>query len=175
MKFGGVCISECGTLAKSLIDLISDIYWCKQDPNDLTSDETDLLEASIEVLSSMLSHPSTHKYPTIVLQTLSLILESFTKILNAERIKKDSNKDVVCLIYGLVVTIADTHSKVLIRNLLSDRVDERELSVEVFKCVLGCSDLPGSYPVDENSSTCTFGFWYTLQVSKQAHNTLPFL
>lgn len=131
----------------------------------MSSDETELIEAAIEVLSSMMSHPYTHKYPSIVICNLSSMLEDFNKILDAERNKKDQNKDIVCLIYGLIIAIADTHSKLLIKNLLSDKPVERELSVEVFKCILNCSDLPGSFPVDESSSTHTFGFWYTLQVS----------
>lgn len=130
----------------------------------MSSDETDLIEASIEVLSAMMSHPYTHKYPSIVICNLNSMLSDFTKVLDSERHKKDQNKDIVSLIYGLVIAIADTHSKLLIKNLLSDKVAERELSVEVFKCILDCSDLPGSFPVDESSSTHTFGFWYTLQV-----------
>lgn len=130
----------------------------------MSSDETELIEAAVEVLSSMMSHPYTHKYPSIVTCNLSNILDQFLKIVNVEQCKKDQNKDIVGLLYGLIIGIADTHSKLLIKNLMSDKMAERELSVQTFNAILSCSDLPGIFPIDESSSTHTFGFWYTLQV-----------
>lgn len=163
MQFGGVCLSECGPLATYLIDLVANIYWSKPDPDDMSSDETELVEAAVDVLSSMMSQPYTHKYPTIVICNLSNIFDRFLKILDVERCKKDQNKDIVGLLYQLIIAIADTHSKLLINNLMSEKMQERELSVQTFNAILNCSDLPGMYPIDESSSTHTFGFWYTLQ------------
>lgn len=56
------------------------------------------------------------------------------------------------------------HSKLLIKNLLSEKQSERDISILVFQAILNCSNVPGHYPIDENCSTLTFGFWYTLQV-----------
>lgn len=68
-------------------------------------------------------------------------------------------------LYGLIITIADTHSKTFINNLKSQNPEEQRISFDLFNSILKCTNLPGLYPVDESSSTLTFGFWYTLQVS----------
>lgn len=59
--------------------------------------------------------------------------------------------------------MAETHSKMFIENLKSDNPDEQTVTITLFTSILKCTDLPGLYPVDESSSTMTFGFWYTLQ------------
>lgn len=68
-------------------------------------------------------------------------------------------------IYLLLAGVADTHSKVFIENLRNRNSEGCKVAEDLFTCLLRCSDLPGSYPVDETSSSITFGFWYTLQVS----------
>ncbi|CAG9822072.1 unnamed protein product [Phaedon cochleariae] len=40
---------------------------------------------------------------------------------------------------------------------------EERISFTLLNSILKCSSLPGLYPIDESSSTLTFGFWYTLQ------------
>lgn len=72
-------------------------------------------------------------------------------------------KDIVANLYGLLVTIADAHSKMFINNLKSDNAEDQRISFDFFNSILKCTNLPGLYPVDESSSTLTFGFWYTLQ------------
>lgn len=67
-------------------------------------------------------------------------------------------------IYLLLAGVADTHSKVFIENLRNRTSPECKVTEDLFTCLLKCSDLPGAYPVDETSSSITFGFWYTLQV-----------
>jgi hypothetical protein len=66
-------------------------------------------------------------------------------------------------LYGLLVTIADVHSKIFISNLKSENPEEQRITFDFFNSILKCTNLPGLYPVDESSSTLTFGFWYTLQ------------
>lgn len=74
-------------------------------------------------------------------------------------------KDIVANIYLLIVTTADTHAKLFIENLLSNNEEERKVTFNLLNCILECANLPGYYPIDETSSSITFGFWYTLQVS----------
>lgn len=75
----------------------------------------------------------------------------------------------MCSIYGLIIHSADTHSKLLIQNLLTDKQSDIDLSMLIFRAILNCSGLPGTYPIDESSSTLTCGFWYTLQVFKYVY------
>lgn len=60
--------------------------------------------------------------------------------------------------------MADAHSKIFIENLKSENTEEYRITIDMFNSILRCTDLPGLYPIDESSSTMTFGFWYTLQV-----------
>lgn len=79
-------------------------------------------------------------------------------------------QDVVAALYGLIVSIADSHSKIFIENLKNQNVEEQQISFNLFNSILNCTNLPGLYPVDESSSTLTFGFWYTLQVILNVKN-----
>ncbi|VEN35869.1 unnamed protein product [Callosobruchus maculatus] len=78
--------------------------------------------------------------------------------------------DVVATLYGLIITIADSHSKIFIDNLKSQNPEEQRIAFDLLNSILKCTNLPGLYPVDESSSTLTFGFWYTLQVQQNVHN-----
>lgn len=73
-------------------------------------------------------------------------------------------QDVIANLYGLIITLTDSHSRVFIDNLKSTNPEEQRISFDLFNSILKCTNLPGLYPIDESSSTMTFGFWYTLQV-----------
>lgn len=57
----------------------------------MSSDEIEFTEIAIEALTSTMSHPYTHKYPTIVIKNLTDMLDSFMKIIEVEQNKKDQN------------------------------------------------------------------------------------
>lgn len=78
-------------------------------------------------------------------------------------------QDIISNLYGLIVVIGDSHTKVFIDNLKSTNQEEQRISFDLFNSILKCTNLPGLYPVDETSSTLTFAFWYTLQVSSKSH------
>lgn len=92
LQFGEVCVSDCNNLAKYLIDLICKAYWSRTDPDGMSSDEIELTEAAIEALTAMMSHPFTHKYPSIVIKNLTDMLDNFMKIIEIEQHNKDQNK-----------------------------------------------------------------------------------
>lgn len=70
---------------------------------------------------------------------------------------------MVTNIYGLIVSVAESHTKIFIENMRSEDPEEQRLTNDLLTSILRCTDLPGTYPVDETSSTMTFGFWYSLQ------------
>ncbi|CAH1099739.1 unnamed protein product [Psylliodes chrysocephalus] len=163
IQLGGLNIEECTSVNNLLIDLTCFVYWNKTDPDGLSCDEMDLIEITVEALTAVFQHPHTHKYKNHVFKYAAQILGKFDKILDVERNQQDMNKDVVATLYGLVITIGDSHSKVFIDNLKSQDPDEQRISFDLLNFILKCSNLPGFYPIDESSSTLTFGFWYTLQ------------
>ncbi|XP_018334256.1 importin-13 isoform X2 [Agrilus planipennis] len=163
VQLGGVTIEDCTHLMELLVDLTCFIYWCSEDSDGMASEEMDLIEVTLEALSSIILHPQTYKYKSYVSRHATNFLQNFNKILEKERHSPNSNKDIVAGIYGLIVTLADTHSKQFIEDLKITNANGRELSITLLDCILKCSDLPGMYPVDESSSTLTFGFWFTLQ------------
>lgn len=65
--------------------------------------------------------------------------------------------------YTLIVTIADSHSKVFIDLLLKKDKEENNVTIEMFKCILDCANIQGCYPTEETCSSICLGFWYTLQ------------
>lgn len=68
------------------------------------------------------------------------------------------------------MNLGDTHSNIFIKNLIDENTEEYKISMDLFSCVLQCTNLPGMYPVDESSSIMSFSFWYTLQVRQLLHH-----
>ncbi|CAG9822067.1 unnamed protein product [Phaedon cochleariae] len=163
IQLGGLNIDECTTVINLLIELTCFVYWNKRDPEGLSCDEMDAIETTVEALTSIIQHPHTHKYKNHVLKYTAQILYSFDKILDIERNQQDMNKDIIATLYGLIIAIGDSHSRIFIDNLNSGNEGEERISFTLLNSILKCSSLPGLYPIDESSSTLTFGFWYTLQ------------
>ncbi|KAJ8920238.1 hypothetical protein NQ315_011899 [Exocentrus adspersus] len=163
IQLDGLNIDECTSVIDLLIDLTCFVYWNKSDPEGLSGEEMELSEATVEALTAIMQHPRTNRYENHVRKYAAEILYKFEKILDAERNLPELNKDVIANLYGLIVTIADSHSQIFINNLKSQNEQERRISFDLFNSILKCTNLPGFYPIDESSSTLTFGFWYTLQ------------
>lgn len=163
IQLGGIAIDECSRIMNLLVDLACYVYWNRLEADCMSSEELELTEVAIEALSSIMLQPQTPKYTKYVLTHTSNILEKFGKILEQESQTGDPNKDIVANVYGLIITIADTDSKLFINFLKSNDSHEQKVSRDVLSCILSCSNLAGMYPIDESSSSLPFGFWYTLQ------------
>lgn len=72
-------------------------------------------------------------------------------------------QNVQVSIYSLILVCAETHSKLLIQNLLKKDSREYQLSLWIIQAVLMCTDTPGVNPIDEECSNLSFAFWYLLQ------------
>ncbi|KAF5307676.1 hypothetical protein FQR65_LT06731 [Abscondita terminalis] len=163
IQLGGISIDQCSRIMNLLVDLACYVYWNRLEAECLSPEELELTEVAIEALSSIMLQPQTLKYTKYVLTHTSNILDKFGKILEHECQTGDPNKDIVANVYGLIITIADTHAKLFISFLKSNDSHERRVSCDILSCILSCSNLAGMYPVDESSSSLPFGFWYTLQ------------
>ncbi|KAJ3642174.1 hypothetical protein Zmor_024983 [Zophobas morio] len=163
IQLGGLNIDDCTSVMNLLINLTCFAYWNKMDPECMSSEEMELMEVTVEALTAIIQHPHTNRYQGLVMKCSADMLYKFEKILECERNSPECNKDIVAILYGLLVTIADVHSKIFINNLKSADPEEQRISFDLFNSILKCTNLPGLYPVDESSSTLTFGFWYTLQ------------
>jgi hypothetical protein len=65
-------------------------------------------------------------------------------------------------IYNLFVSFAETHSRLLLESLLND--EEKSNVMQLIQIILQCSNSPGEYAHEENTSQLALGFWYILQV-----------
>ncbi|CAH0554758.1 unnamed protein product [Brassicogethes aeneus] len=163
IQLGGLTIEECGNVIGLLIDLTCFVYWQNSDHEDVSMEEMELTEVTVEALNAIMQHPHTFKYKNHVTKYGASMLYKFQRILDTERNSSDCNKDIVANLYGSIITTADHHSKILIDNLKSDNPENQKISFDFFDSILKCTNLPGYYPVDESCSTYTFAFWYTLQ------------
>lgn len=65
-------------------------------------------------------------------------------------------------VYNLLITFGESHSDHLVSWIIAGGAS-REQSMALITALLHCSGAQGYYPVDENYSRLSFGFWYTLQ------------
>ncbi|XP_022917881.1 importin-13 [Onthophagus taurus] len=163
IQIGGINIENCSHVMELLIDLTCFVYWHRSDPEGMSSEEMELAEVALETLTTIIQHPHTHKYKNHIIKHTADMMEKFSKILEAERNALDPNKDILATIYLLLTAIAEGHSKIFISCLRNRNTPECKITEDLLTCLLKCSDLPGSYPVDEISSSITFAVWYTLQ------------
>lgn len=163
IQLGGVDIDNCSRIMDLLIDLTCFVYWSRSDPEEMASEEMEVAEVTLEALTAVVHHPNTHKYRNYIMKHTANMLGKFIKILDMERNSSEPNNDIMSSIYLLLSGVADNHSKVFIENMRNRNSEASKVAENLFTCLLRCSDLPGSYPVDETSSSITFGFWYTLQ------------
>nr|XP_023016912.1 importin-13 [Leptinotarsa decemlineata] len=163
IQLGGLGIDECADVTSLLIDLTCFIYWNRSDPDGLVMEEMDLIEVTLEALVGIIQHPYTSRFKNHILKFSANVLSKFDKILEAERNQEETNKELVASLYGLITAVGESQSEVFIENLSNPNPEEKSISFQLLNSILKCTDLPGSYPVDELCSTFTFGFWFTLQ------------
>lgn len=72
---------------------------------------------------------------------------------------------LICAVFTLMVTVAESHSHLLLDSLLMpEGSPARNTAMRLIQGILQCSNMPGQYPLDESCSQMAFGFWYMLQV-----------
>jgi hypothetical protein len=85
-------------------------------------------------------------------------------------------QELVASIYSLFISVAESHSRLLLDSLLND--EDKNNVLQLIQLILQCSNSPGVYPINENTSQLALGFWYILQVwflFYKSDYTLPLL
>lgn len=129
----------------------------------MSADENELAEMCVKTLTALLIQPDAHRYPNSALQILNVIVESLSHITKAEWKENNLNEDIAFNIYTLFISSIECHSKLLIRGVLAESTEHRNLYMRLIHEILQCTNKPGIYPVEESCSSLSMGFWYMLQ------------
>ncbi|GAB1597490.1 importin-13-like isoform X1 [Argonauta hians] len=121
---------------------------------------SDLFETAADVLCAILAHPDTHRFPYTIQRLLPQVIQLQPVL---KRAIDEKNIEVCSIICRLVVSVAETHSKILINSFPTGDDIQKQNSLNLMYMVMACTGLPGYYPVDETCSELTFTFWYAIQ------------
>lgn len=117
----------------------------------------ELSEKVCEVLSELLTAPSSFNLHSTIFKVLKQLLQLQPLLDKARSDENLSFQENVCKLF---CNLGETHSNMFIKV----KENEEQLAVlNLVKIILSFSSTPGYYPVDENCSSLTLNFWYTLQ------------
>ncbi|XP_021934017.1 importin-13 isoform X2 [Zootermopsis nevadensis] len=153
----GVPLPDCEKLANHLV---ASIFASTSSPQ---LHQTGLAESALDALSNMLTHPDSHKYPSTCIRFLEKLLP-LKQIIEAQQQQRDGaerDQELVSNIYGLFISFAESHSRLMLDSLLND--DYKINVLQLVQLIFQCSNSPGIYPIQENTSQSALGFWYILQ------------
>jgi len=121
--------------------------------------DEELADVAFESLSSMVTHPDTHKYPRHLTELLKRLLP-LDKILY-EYIAEGSYECAVPVL-SLFISFGESHSRLLI-DWSTTSEEGRQCVLKMITAILAASSCPAQYPTHETISEMPFGFWYILQ------------
>ncbi|KAJ9589083.1 hypothetical protein L9F63_017628 [Diploptera punctata] len=166
----GVPLPDCEKLADQLVASIFASTASTQ------LHQTGLAESALEALCNMATHPETHKYPSTCLRLLGKLLP-LQQVIQAQQQHREGSEhgdqELVSSIYRLFITVAESHSRLLLDSLLKDGEDKSNV-LQLIQLILQCSNSPGLYPIQETTSQQALGFWYILQDDIIASETEQF-
>ena len=121
--------------------------------------DEELFDSSLDALSSIISHPETHKYVNLLKGFLEKILglEGFLAQLLGE-----GSFEMATPLVSLFVTFGETHSRMLI-DWSTESEMGKQATVRLVRIVLAVSSCNAQYPTQETISEMPFGFWYIFQ------------
>ncbi|XP_069674561.1 importin-13 isoform X2 [Periplaneta americana] len=155
----GVPLPDCEKLADHLV---AAVFTSTASPQ---LHQTGLAESALDALSNMATHPDTHKYPSTCLRLLAKLLP-LHQIIQAQHQQREGvdqgDQELVSSIYSLFISLAESHSRLLLDSLLNEGEDKSNV-LQLIQLILQCSNSPGVYPIQENTSQLALGFWYILQ------------
>lgn len=121
--------------------------------------DEELSDVAFEALSSMISHPDTHKYPNTLMTLLKRILP-LSSILH--QYMSEGSYEMCLPVLSLFITFGESHSRLLIDWSVTS-MEGRELAIQLVSTILSASCCHAQYPTQETISEMPFGFWYILQ------------
>ena len=121
--------------------------------------DEELFDSSLDAVSSIVSHPDTHKYVNLLRGFLDQILklEPFLG-----QLMNEGSYEMATPLVSLFVVFGETHSRMLIDWATSDETG-RNLTVRLVRIILGVSSCNAQFPTQETISEIPFGFWYIFQ------------
>uniref|UniRef100_A0A1X7UBK3 Importin N-terminal domain-containing protein n=1 Tax=Amphimedon queenslandica TaxID=400682 RepID=A0A1X7UBK3_AMPQE len=117
-----------------------------------------LVNDSIEVLTSLITNEDCYKYPTAV-KEFQLLLNSKSDFIQTLLNDTDRDNDLCSMMCVLVTETSVTCVKSLTADINQETTENCEESLETLTLLLRFTTLPGHYPTDEKCSEITFCFW----------------
>ncbi|XP_063226596.1 importin-13 isoform X2 [Bacillus rossius redtenbacheri] len=149
----GVPLPDCERLADHLI---SSVFRALSLPPHQSSS---LVDSALDALSNMVTHPDSHRYPRSCMQMLSKLLP-LQQIIQLKTDRDD--QEMRGSIYSLFISFAENHCRLLLDTVLIEG-EAKSNVLQLVHLILDCSNSPGAYPTEENTSQLAFGYWYILQ------------
>lgn len=140
----GVPLDESGDLIERLLAAVND---------------EELSDVAFEALSSMVTHPDTHKFPNHLMALLKRLLPLDRTMLDYIG---EGSYDCALPILSLFITFGESHSRLLI-DWSTTSQEGRESVLRLISAILSATSCPAQFPTQETISEMPFGFWYILQ------------
>ena len=121
--------------------------------------DEELQDTVIEALSSLVSHPDTHKYPGKLLEVLKKILPLDSVL---HQYMSEGSFEMCLPVLSLFITFGESHSRLLIDWASTSR-EGRDVVLRLVTTILAASSCHAQFPTQETISEMPFGFWYILQ------------
>ncbi|XP_049782122.1 importin-13 [Schistocerca cancellata] len=155
----GMPIAACEGLALDLLNMVLQ----NATSDDYTESSQSLIEAALNCLESLVTHPDTHLNPKHVQRLMEEILK--LEVLLGPK-WHSADEVVTSKIYRLFVGMGECHSKLILRLLLQPG-SSKVLGSKIVENILRATSIQGVYPVEECISVHSLGFWYILQEDVQ--------
>jgi len=140
----GVPLDNCDPIVERLLQCVQD---------------EELQDTVIEALSSLVSHPDTHKYPTKLLNILKQLLPLDSVLL---QYMAEASYECCLPLLSLFITFGESHSRLLI-DWATSSSEGRDVVLRLVSAILAASSCHAQFPTQETISEMPFGFWYILQ------------
>ncbi|XP_055641378.1 importin-13 [Toxorhynchites rutilus septentrionalis] len=166
LKYGNIRLDECEAMVEVFLKVVHYCYW-KEPKEDgcLSQDDNDLAEAAVKALVKVMGSQSNNgfKFSSTVVRYMRLFLDVLVPILDVEWKENNDNENLAFVIYTLFLTTLECYASVIFAGMLSDNEELTKVYGRTVELLVKCTDKPGTYPVDELSSTLAMEFWYMLQ------------
>jgi len=140
----GVPMESCDVIVDTLLSCVND---------------EELQDTVLEALSSLVSHPDTHKYPHTLMDVLK-------KLLPLDRVMhqymSEGSYEMCLPVLSLFITFGESHSRLLI-DWSTSSSEGRDVVLRLVTAILAASSCHAQFPTQETISEMPFGFWYILQ------------
>jgi len=140
----GVPMDQMGPIIEQLLSAVHD---------------EELFDSSLDALSSIVSHPDTHKYVNLLKSLLERIL-TLQPMLG--QLINEGSYEMASPLVCLYVTFGESHSRMMIDWSTTD-ARGKELALQLLQVILAVSSVPAQFPIGETVSEMPFGFWYIFQ------------